>query len=94
MFQGNVCHIVGDIQAPCITQYEKEKTQSKFSTDSKLQPSTLHQKKIADIENRSVAGRNRSGASRSVYHHKIPCHTIRLSPLNKSTRIIKRVYIH
>ena len=66
MFQGDVCHIIGDPQARHITTYEKEKIQSEFTADSKLKRSTLHRKKIADIENRSFAGGNRTSAGRSL----------------------------
>ena len=64
--QGDVCHLVGDIEVWLITHDEKEKMQSKFTADSKLKLSTLYQKKIADIENRSFAGGRRKGADRSL----------------------------
>ena len=57
MFQGDVCHIVGDIYARRITHDEKEKMQSEFATDSKFKASTLYRKKIDDIENRSLIDR-------------------------------------
>ena len=46
LLQGDVCHIVGDIQARRITHDEKEKIQSEFTSDSKLKPSTLYWKKL------------------------------------------------
>ena len=66
LFQGDVCHLVGGIQARRITHNEKKKIQSQFIADSKLKPSTLYRKKIADIENRSFAGGNRTGIGRSL----------------------------
>ena len=54
--QGDVCHLLRDIQTRSITHDEKEKRQSEFLTDFKLKPSTLYQKKIADIENQSFVG--------------------------------------
>ena len=45
LFQGDVCHLVGDIQPRLITHDEKEKIQSEFIADSKLKSSTLYRKK-------------------------------------------------
>ena len=70
MFQGDVCHLVGDIQVRRITHDEKENIQSAFTADSKLKPSTLYRKKIADIENRLFPGGNRTGAGRSLKSFK------------------------
>ena len=53
LFQGDICHTLGDIQARRINHNEKENIQSEFTADCKLKPSTLYRKKIADIENRS-----------------------------------------
>ena len=64
--QGDVCHLVGDIQARLITHGEKEKMQYKFTTDSIWMLSTLFRKIIADIENRSFAGGNRTAAGRTL----------------------------
>ena len=44
LFQGDVCHLVDDIQARRITHDGKEKIQSEIIADSKLEPSTLYQK--------------------------------------------------
>ena len=66
LFQGDLCYQVGDIQARRITHDEKENIQSAFIADSKLKPSTLYRKKIADIEKRSFAGGNRTVAGRSL----------------------------
>ena len=44
LFQGDVCHPVGDIQARRITHDGKKKIQSEIIADSKLEPSTLYQK--------------------------------------------------
>ena len=60
LFEGDVYHIIGDIPARRITHDEKRKIQSEFTADSKLKPSMLYQRKIADIENRSFAGGNRT----------------------------------
>ena len=51
-----------------------------------MKPSTLYRKKIDDIENRSFAVGNRSGAGRSrksfqKISPKMPYHAILLSPL-------------
>ena len=97
MFQGDGCHIVDDIQARCITHYEKEKIQFEFTTDSKLKPSPLHQKKLlilntghllAEIDQVQVDHVRVS----KIYHQKILYDTILLSPLSKSNRITERVY--
>ena len=77
MFQGDVCHLVGDIQARRITRNEKEKIQSEFIADSKLKPSTLYRKKLlilktdhllAEIEQVQVDHLRAS----KVYHQKMP----------------------
>ena len=60
LFEGDVYHIIGDIQARRITHDVKGKVQSKFTADSKLKSSMLYRRKIADIENRSFAGGNRT----------------------------------
>ena len=69
LFQGDVYHIVGDVQARRITCGEKEKIRPEFTADFKLKPSNLYQKKKkknSDIENQSFAGGNRSDAGRSL----------------------------
>ena len=64
--QGDACHLVADIKVGLITHYENEKMQSKFTPYSRSKPSTSYQKKIANIENRSFASGNRTGAGRSM----------------------------
>ena len=67
LFQGDVYHIVGDIQARRITYDENEKIRPEFTADFKLKPSKLYQnKKNSDIENQSFAGGNRSDPGRSL----------------------------
>ena len=66
LFQGDLCYQVGDIQARRITHDER-----KIYNLHLLQiPNWSHQpyteKKIGDIEKRSFAGGNRTGAGRSL----------------------------
>ena len=62
--------------------------QSEFTAYSKTKPSRLYRKKIDDIENRSFAVGNRSGAGKSLkgfqnMHQKMTYHPILLIPLCK-----------
>ena len=66
LFQGDICHLVEDIQARyswwCGKRYNL--------SDSKLKPSTLYwkkkQKKKTNIENHSYTGGNRTPTGRSL----------------------------
>ena len=87
LFQGDVYHIVGDIQARRITYDEKEKIRPEFTVDFKLKPSNLYQKKnilvlrtnhlLVEIDQMQVDHLRVS----KIYHQKIPYHAILLSPL-------------
>ena len=91
LFQGDVYHIVGDVQARRITCGEKEKIRPEFTADFKLKPSNLYQKKkkkililrtnhlLVEIDQMLVDHLRVS----KTYHQKIPYHASLLSPLYK-----------
>ena len=88
MFQGDVCHLVANIQVRRITHHEKEKIQSEFTADFKLTPSTLYRKKMMILRNDHLLVEidqvqvNHVRVSK-IHHQKTLYHAILLSPLPK-----------
>ena len=84
MFQGDLCHIIDEIQTRRITLDEKEKIQFEFTADSKLKPSNLHQKKLLILKtNHVLAEVDQSQVDHlrvsKIYHQEIPYHTVLLN---------------
>ena len=88
LFQGDVCHLVANIQVRRVTHHEKEKIQSEFTADFKLKPSTLYRKKMLILRNDHLLVEidqvqvDHLRVSK-IYHQKTLYHAILLSPLPK-----------